>query len=421
MNADAPPPATASTPALEPVHDFTRKLRQEGLLERVIEYVAWQKARRTARAEGTQEPSLPAWSPLSINLDLTTACNYACDHCIDWDILNSGISHEDEVLRQSLAEMRDRGLKSVILIGGGEPTVYPRFADMVRYIKSLELQVAVVTNGSRNERILEVADCLDSRDWVRLSLDSGTDATFQAMHNPKKAITLEAICAGIPPIRELNPAPRIGFSYVIVWDGAERAEGAPPVVENIDEIAMAARLARDHGFHYISFKPMLTRAPDGAEVMDPEAAHAALESVLRRIRAQLDQAHTVATSDFAVIESTNLKLLEQGTWREWTSQPRTCHMQALRQVLSPLGLWNCPAHRGVTKARIAPKDAFADGERAERTAEAVEGMLDGFDASVECREVTCLYHATNWWLEQAIEDPRGLDDLTAVDGNDAFL
>ena len=51
--------------------------------------------------------------------------------------------------------------------------------------------------------------------------------------------------------------------------------------------------------------------------------------------------------------STNLRVLEEGNWREFTRQPRTCHMQALRQVLTPMGLYNCPAHRGVEKARIA--------------------------------------------------------------------
>ena len=49
-----------------------------------------------------------------------------------------------------------------------------------------------------DRKIAEVADCLDGDDWVRLSLDSGTDATFQAMHKPKKAVTLEQICELVP-------------------------------------------------------------------------------------------------------------------------------------------------------------------------------------------------------------------------------
>ncbi len=419
QSSNAPPPETAAhhKPALEPVHDFVGKFRQPALLPRVQDYVEWRRAVVAARSSGTDAPAIPDWAPLSINLDLTTACNYACDHCIDWDTLNSGINYDDAALRTSLANMAERGLKSVILIGGGEPTVYPGFREMVAFLKGLGLQIAIVSNGSRNDRILDIIDLLDEHDWVRLSLDSGTDATFQAMHKPKKPVTLEEICEWIPRIKARNPRPRIGFSYIIVWEGAERGPDTPPIVENIDEIREAAQLAHDHQYDYISFKPFLTRAPDGAEIMDPDAARDELRKFVTRIRTNVDAAKALSSERFAVLESTNLKLLESESWKTWTDQPRTCHMQAFRQVLSPLGLWNCPAHRGVAKARIDERDAFGDDGT---TTEKVSAMLDTFDASEECREVTCLYHETNWWIEQAIEDPRGLNG-PVPDTKDYFL
>jgi hypothetical protein len=416
----SPAPKSPTRPEAAPVHDFVAKLRQPGLFPRVAEYLAWQREVRRARADGRAAPEMPAWSPLSINLDLTTACNYACDHCIDHDTLNTGITHQDKVLHASLTEMAARGLKSVILIGGGEPTVHPGFAAAVRHVKSLGLQVAIVSNGSRNEKIAEVADAFTPGDWIRLSLDAGTDATFQAMHKPKKPVTLEAICAGVRPIRTKNPAPRIGFSFIVVWQGAERAPGAP-LVENVHEMAAAARLARDSGFDYVSFKPCLVRAAQGAEVMDASRAEEAHERLLARIDAGLAAARELETPTFRVLESTNLKLLRSGTWRDWTHQPRTCHFQALRQVLSPLGLYNCPAHRGVPKARIAGKDAYADAGACAQTGAATAALLQGFDAAHECREVTCLYNAANWWLERAIDDPTLLGSPAALPEEDAFL
>jgi organic radical activating enzyme len=405
-------------PVLAPIHDFARKLRQESFLPHVRAYVAWRRAVRDARARGEAIPPPPPHAPLSINLDLTTACNFACDHCVDWDILNSRISYDDARLRASLEAMTERGLRSVILIGGGEPTVYPRFVDTVRFLKGLGLQVAVVSNGSRNERIHEVVDVLDAQDWVRLSLDAGTDATFQAMHKPKKAVTLEEICGWIPRIRERNPAPRVGFSFVVTWRGAERERGAT-VVENLHEIVPAARLARDSLFDYVSFKPFLVRTPEGAEVIDPEASRRRHAEVVKAIRANLDEAKSLATDTFAVLESTNLKLLEAGAWKAWTAQPQVCHMQALRQVLSPLGLWNCPAHRGVEAGRIADRDVWADDPDA--AGRALGERLDAFDASAACREVTCLYHDANWWLERAVEDPDVLDDAAVEPDEDFFL
>ena len=41
----------------------------------------------------------PISAPISINLDLTTACNYKCDHCVDMDILNKNINYEHENLK----------------------------------------------------------------------------------------------------------------------------------------------------------------------------------------------------------------------------------------------------------------------------------------------------------------------------------
>src|SRR5262245_1961570 len=105
-------------------HNFQSKLTQASLLPTVIDYVKWQTAVRTA-CGGQPAVQPPDAAPISINLDLTTACNYRCDHCIDWDILNTKHRHDEETLRSSIITMVERGLRSVILIGGGEPTIYP--------------------------------------------------------------------------------------------------------------------------------------------------------------------------------------------------------------------------------------------------------------------------------------------------------
>jgi hypothetical protein len=86
-----------------------------------------------------------------------------------------------------------------------------------------------------------------------------------------------------------------------------------------------------------------------------------------------------------------------------------------------MGLWNCPAHRGVPKARIGDRDAFAESGCADVAASAVGRILDRFNAAHECREVTCLYHDTNWWIENAIASPGGLTDAALPDDEDYFL
>ncbi len=155
--------------------------------------------------------------------------------------------------------------------------------------------------------------------------------------------------------------------------------------------------------------------------MDPTKASEMGER-LARIRTEVDRAKQLADERFAVHESINLQVLEQDNWREFTRQPRTCHMQALRQVLTPTGLYNCPAHRGVEKARIAGPDAYRDAATAAATGNQLLDILDDFDASHECREVTCLYNGVNWWLEKLVEDPSlDLDAEIQAERSDHFL
>ena len=404
--------------AVERVHDFAGKLQQPSLWPKVVDYVRWQRALRKAEAEGLAAPEMPDIAPLSINLDLTTACNYACDHCIDWDILNSKEKHADAELRASIERMAERGLRSVILIGGGEPTLYPGFANFVAFLKQLDLSVSVVTNGSRGDRILQAAEHFTKGDWVRLSLDSGSNDVFRRMHHPsKKSLTLDEICSWTPKIKAANPDLQMGFSFVITWVGGSR--GDVQIVENIHEMVLASKRASDAMFDYISFKPFLERQEDGAEVMDPTKSEAELQAVIVRIQSNLEESRAVVRGDFRVLASTNLRVLMAGTWQDYMKQPKTCHMQMLRQVVTPLGTFNCPAHRGVQKAMVGDKDVWSVPPAGQHK---TSGLLKTFDATVECGEVTCLYNSTNWWLEELVNASAELpDEAPGAEQGDWFL
>ncbi len=403
-------------------HNFQSKLTQASVLPAVIDYVKWQQAIRAAQAAEQPAPRPPDAAPISINLDLTTACNYRCDHCIDWDILNSGVKHNEDELRASLREMAARGMRSVILIGGGEPTVYPRFVEAVRYLKQeLHQQVAVVSNGSRNDRILEAAEYLGPGDWVRLSLDSGTDGTFQKMHKPRQPVTLDQICEWVPKIKDKNPTFQMGFSFIVTWKGAQRDDAK--IVENIDELVMAAERARRYRFDYISIKPFLVRAEEnGSEVMDPKRAQEQLDVIVGKVRRAVAEAKQLETDTFKVVESTNLRLLEDQTWDGFTRQPHQCHMQFFRQVLTPHGVFNCPVYRSVPRAKITERDGYKDAAACGETVRQTGELIQRFDAAHECREVTCLYNSTNWWLQDLIDHPEKLVTLQpSADRGDYYL
>ena len=412
---------------LSPLHDFMGKLRQPEVIENLKEYVRWQVQWREGYASGCLglEKALeaaPVRAPISINLDMTTACNYRCDHCVDMDILNKNINYEHDLLKDSLTYLGERGLRSVIIIGGGEPTAYKGFEDIVRHLKAMDIQIGVVTNGSMMKKIESVADVLQQRDWVRLSLDSGTNETFRAMHKPgSKKCTLEWICNHIPAIKKLNAKFMIGFSFIIVWKDCETNN--MKIIENVEEIVMAAELAKQHQFDYISFKPFLTRAElNNAEVVGIDKQQQHVESVMKKIRTAVNQAKQLENETFAVVESTNLRVLENGTYMNYTEQPHNCHMQYFRQVLSPLGVFNCPVYRHVPQALLGEKHGYASAQGVEAVQRNTLRLIDAFDATQECKDVTCLYNHANWFIEDLINFPEKLESLdSSFDRNDFFL
>jgi molybdenum cofactor biosynthesis enzyme MoaA len=412
---------------LSPIHDFMGKLRQPEVLGKLKEYVEWQVQWREGYANNsmTLDEALemaPISAPISINLDATTVCNYKCDHCVDMDILNKNIHYEHENLKNSLTYLAEKGLRSVIIIGGGEPTAYKGFEDIVRHLKAMNIQIGVVTNGSLMKKIEAVAEVLDDRDWVRLSLDSGTNETFRAMHKPgSKKVTLEWICSHIPDIKKVNPKFKIGFSFIIVWKDCEAND--TKIIENVDEMLAAAKMAKDHQFDYISFKPFLTRAEvNNAEIVGIDKEQEHVESIMKKIRASVTESMQLGDDNFAVIESTNLRVLENGTYMNYAEQPHNCHMQYFRQVLSPLGVFNCPVYRHVPQALLGEKHAYDTQEGVIETQKNTLRLIEAFDATEECKDVTCLYNHANWFIEDLINHPEKLETLdSSFDRGDFFL
>src|SRR4030042_4291523 len=145
-------------------HDFSSKLRQDGTFQRLKDYIQWQR-KCDANAP---DRGLPVFSPISINLDLPSACNFSCPFCVDSKLINAGKSLTSAEVKKIVDTLHSHGLLSVILIGGGEPTLHGEFGEIVRYIKSKKLQIGIVTNGSRLEKIEAIVDALKEKDWIRI-------------------------------------------------------------------------------------------------------------------------------------------------------------------------------------------------------------------------------------------------------------
>jgi MoaA/NifB/PqqE/SkfB family radical SAM enzyme len=79
---------------------------------------------------------------------LTRMCNQRCLFCLDREA-QTGINVALEDVRRDLADGREAGLSRVVL-SGGEPTIHPRFLEIVALARDLGYtHIQIITNGRR--------------------------------------------------------------------------------------------------------------------------------------------------------------------------------------------------------------------------------------------------------------------------------
>ena len=397
-------------------HDFGSKLRQDATLQRLKDYIEWQRD-CNIQASGR---GLPIFSPISINLDLTSACNFSCHFCVDSRLINAGKTLALEEVKKTIHTLHSHGLLSVILIGGGEPTLHRDFGQIVRYIKGKRLQVGIVTNGSQLERIETVVQELKEKDWVRISIDAAGEEVFKALHVPRTRVTLRGILEKAKKVKKKNPLVSLGYSFVVVWEGVEinRKRLRP----NLDEMTRSVELAREFSFDYVSFKPCLVRWNESQrETLLKNVGKTKEEEIIDQIKIHLQEARHTAGDYVKILESSNLKAMLNREIDQIKQQPARCHMQFFRTVVTPFGIFHCPAFRGVEEARVGMPDGYLSETKFRETLQRAAESIRTFDAKEECKDVGCFYNRTNWWLEELIHSKKDVRDLEKVENDNFFL
>jgi MoaA/NifB/PqqE/SkfB family radical SAM enzyme len=397
-------------------HDFSSKLRQDATLQRLKDYIQWQRR----CGVGASDQGLPIFSPISINLDLTSACNFSCPFCVDSKLINAGKNLALEEIKKTIHTLHSHGLLSVILIGGGEPTLHKDFGEIVRYIKSKRLQIGIVTNGSRLEKIEAVVGELKGKDWIRISIDAAGEGVFKELHLPKTQVTLSRILEKAKKVKKKNPVVSLGYSFVVVWEGVEiNGKRLPP---NMEEMARSVELAREFSFDYISFKPCLVRLNESQrETLLKNVGKTKEEEIIDQIRVHLQEAKRFAGDQVKILESSNLKAMLNRETDQIKRQPKRCHMQFFRTVVTPFGIFHCPAFRGVEEARIGEPDGYLSESKFKKSLKRTAKSIMTFDAEKECEDVGCFYNRTNWWLEEFIHSKEEIHELEKVEDDNFFL
>jgi hypothetical protein len=96
-------------------------------------------------------------------------------------------------------------------------------------------------------------------------------------------------------------------------------------------------------------------------------------------------------------------------------------MQFFNTVVTPSGIFHCPAFRGVENAKISESDGYVGKERFDETLQNLAHSISTFNATKECKSVGCFYHHVNWWVEKFIHSDTSVDEIEKIENDNFFL
>lgn len=107
-------------------------------------------------------------SIISTHISPEGACNLKCPYCsVTYRDTHNRISLDK--IKNYVLDLKEFGLKAVILTGGGEPTLYKEFNELVDWLHSQNLSIGLITNGTQSKKIDKKV--LKYFSWVRVSIN----------------------------------------------------------------------------------------------------------------------------------------------------------------------------------------------------------------------------------------------------------
>ena len=252
-------------------------------------------------------------------LYLNDICNSRCLTCAIWENnerlqTTTARQMSDTLLDGPYTEI-ERWRPAQVLLSGGEPTMHPRFADVIERIHGLAASVLVVTNGF----------LLPSYTPEELTHVSEFFVSFDAPEGDSYAIIrgvdgFSKMARGVDFIRSLTPRPKIVARATLQRDNVGRL---PELIES----------ARALGFDKISFLPVDLRSDAFGR------NHPNHSVVADRIQPGPQELEAMASGIEAVRGSDSVQFIESGI-----EKLRTIHLY-FRMLLEngPLPVVRCNA------------------------------------------------------------------------------
>ena len=182
--------------------------------------------------------------PIEMEIGISGACNHRCIFCaVDYMEYQPRML-DTAVLIHNLEILGQKGLKSIIYAGEGEPMAHPDAPQIINATKENGIDAAMSTNGALFT-FEKAKECMKSLTWVRYSIAGATDKTYEYIHQCKKGdlqVVLKNMEDAVKVKKDQKLSTTLGAQLLLL-------------PENKDEVVILGKMMREIGFDYFTVKP----------------------------------------------------------------------------------------------------------------------------------------------------------------------
>lgn len=273
--------------------------------------------------------------PIVVEIDLTERCNYNCVFCIDeLKSRNIILEFNRSDLFSVARDCHDLGVKAIVVTGGGESLLNPYIIDFLIKLKSYNIDIGLVTNGYYLLSVYKEVSSLCN--WIRISLNAGRIETYNYLSNPPSD-AWDRVIDGIKKCIDIQKA-EIAVSFIVLN-------------QNIDEIYIASKLAKNLGCSYIQFKGKYIPGNKKNIAFFPR-------HLSKKIWLQIEISRVLEDDFFKIFISNTLLVATRKLIVPPKNGYNRCYIQELRTLITPSAIFPCPIHRGNYRFAIPRNDSF---------------------------------------------------------------
>ncbi len=182
-------------------------------------------------------------APITADVEPTNACNINCKWCYP---MQTGFREEykahmnPERLLALPGFLKDWGVKSAQITGGGEPLFHPDIEDFFIEMRRVSMPLGLITNGVLlRTHLIDVLH--DYADWIGFSMDAGTAKVWSELKGSPER-NFDRIIENMEELNRRKKGVRVAYKYLIN-------------PSNFRDVVPAAQIAKETGCDDFHLRP----------------------------------------------------------------------------------------------------------------------------------------------------------------------